>query len=1078
MQYSSNLMKLLPIIGLFVSAGVFAQSQDSISAPIAKGDSIVRVSGPQVTGVVKDAASGRPLAGIYVGIPNFSSAITNDKGEFSITVPNLSIDLTLTGQGYQQKKVAVKGRNNVSEVLLYEENYGSVYSTVRLPFSETFASSQPNAINGIRTLGAWETPTHELPDTYLQGRVAGLNVVRRSGVMNTGANLFLRGINSLNASNAPLIVVDGMIYDTQLFGNSSISGFKYNPFSNLDIRDIDSYTILKDASASIYGTKGGNGVILISTNNHPELATKIDFSAYGNYNFLPKNRYIPVMNGDGHRTYLADVLKTGSLTQTQIAALPYMNDSQTNSEYYAYHDQSGNLISTDWQDKVFSGAFNNNYNLRVSGGDNIARYVLSMGYGGNKGIVESTDMSRYSTRFNGNLNISEKLAINTALSFVFNEQNLRDQGLTLKTNPIYLSLLKSPFVRTNRVDNQGIESPNLTDVDALGYGNPVALVGENTRETNQSYRFFGNINFKYSFNKYLIAQTLVGLTSDKVRENVFIPREGVANDTTSAGGQFVIADSRLGNQVQRMFDFYNDTRLSYNRTFNNVHQLDAFLGLRFKQSDFELASSSGFNSAIDELVYIQNSAVGRRTAGEIGTYRWLSNYLSANYQLYNRYILGMNLALDGSSRFGSDALQGLNIDGVKFAFLPSVSAAWLISSEKFMSGVKPIEFLKMRVSYGLTGNDDIGNYTARQYYVSQNLLGLQGLVRGNLGNSELQWERNKKFNLGLDASFLGERLTFSADYFSNKTEKMLVQDSLPTFTGFPYTFTNKGGMQTRGFEIGVNSRIINKNNFKWDLGFNISKYKNEITELPGGRLESSYAGATVLTQVGLPAGVFYGFKTNGVYASNAEATGAGTRVLNPEGDLIPQQGGDMRFVDVDGNNIIDDRDRQVIGDANADFFGGLNTALSYKRFSVNALLTFSKGNDIYNYPRRQLESQNGLGNQSQAILNRWRGEGQVTNIPRASFGDPSGNSAFSDRWIEDGSYMRLRTVSVSYDVPASSKVIKYIRVYLTGNNLLTFSRYLGYDPEVTGGESVLLQGFDTSDQPQYKTVQMGLRIGI
>jgi hypothetical protein len=243
-------------------------------------------------------------------------------------------------------------------------------------------------------------------------------------------------------------------------------------------------------------------------------------------------------------------------------------------------------------------------------------------------------------------------------------------------------------------------------------------------------------------------------------------------------------------------------------------------------------------------------------------------------------------------------------------------------------------------------------------------------------------------------------------------------------------------------------------------------------------MQSQYAGATILTQVGLPANEFYGYKTNGVYSSNAEAVAAGVRVRNSAGTLVAQQGGDVKFVDVNGDKIIDANDKQVLGSSNPSFTGGITTGVTYKRFNMNALISFTKGNSLYNYTRRQIESESGANNQTLAIVNRWRADGQVTNTPRASYGDPTGNSSFSDRWIEDGSYIRLRTISVTYDVPFKYKFFKYVKIYATGNNLITFTKYLGYDPEFAANESILLQGIDTTLEPQIKTVQLGLRIGI
>ncbi|MVN92009.1 SusC/RagA family TonB-linked outer membrane protein [Mucilaginibacter aquatilis] len=1073
MQNFTKSFGLLLFLCLLGGIKAHAQETDSVSVRLAdsiaryKADSTLRAKGPKLSGVIKDAATKRPVSGISIGVPAYSSAISDENGRFTINLPNFDVVLTVSGQGYQEKQVPIKGRKTLPDILLFEGSYNSVYDIARMPFGNVSQSALSGAVSTVNTFGAFEPTSQETSDSYLQGKVAGLDVVRRSGTPNIGANLFLRGYNSLYGGNAPLVLVDGMIYDTYRYNRSLISGHVHNPYSNLDLRDVDNYTILKDATAGIYGTKGANGVILITTNASPDLATKIDFSAYSGYNYVPGSFRLPMMQAGDYRTYLSDLLRTSNLTSSQISALPYMNDDPSQPNYYVYHN------NTDWQKRAFKNGFNQNYNLRVSGGDDIARYVLALSYGDNKGITPMTDLSKFGTRFNADLNISRNFTIKANLSFQYNEQNLRDQGLSPSTNQLYLGLVKSPLLRTNDVNAAGVESPNLADTDIFGISNPAAVLA-NSQALNRNYRFFGNLTFRYQFSRSFAAQSLIGITADKVRETTFMPRAGVANDTTAT----VVIDSRLGSQTQRLYSLYNDTYLSYNRTFNRVHTLGVYLGARFTHFTTQYNVDRSFNSAIDQLVTVGNGLAATRTVGgDIGKYRWLNNYLSANYQLYNKYIFNFNLTADASSRFGTQA-DGVSLGGVKMALLPSASVAWVVSSEKFMADINFIEMFKLRASYGLTGNDDIGNYAARQYYTSQNLLGLQGLVRANFGNPMLQWEIGKKLNFGLDAAFFQERLSITADVFRNTTTRMITQEPVASTGGLAYAVTNNSGMRTNGFELSVNGRVISQANFKWDLGFNIAAYRNKITSLPAS-MRTQYAGATILTEVGRPAGVFYGYKTNGVYTSGNEAAAAGLSYRNSQGALVPLQGGDMRFVDVNNDKVIDAQDMQVIGNPNPDFVGGISTGVTYKRFTVNALFTFSQGNKLYNYTRRQIESGSNYNNQTLAVNNRWRADGQVTPMPRVAFGDPSGNSSFSDRWIEDGSYMRLRTLSVSYDVNLKkARFPKYIKVYATGNNLVTFTKYLGYDPEFAPSENLLLRGIDTTLEPQFRTVQLGVRIGI
>jgi hypothetical protein len=307
---------------------------------------------------------------------------------------------------------------------------------------------------------------------------------------------------------------------------------------------------------------------------------------------------------------------------------------------------------------------------------------------------------------------------------------------------------------------------------------------------------------------------------------------------------------------------------------------------------------------------------------------------------------------------------------------------------------------------------------------------------------------------------------------------MITFEPVNSVTGFKYAITNNGGMKTSGLEIAINARVINKE-LKWDVGLMIMTANNKLSKLPGNSMITEIGGASILSEVGRPANLFYGYKTNGILLSDAEATSAGLSYRNSNGTLTPFQAGDVRFVDRDGNYIIDENDMQVIGNPNPDFTGSISNVVSWKRFSFDALITFSKGNDIFNYTRSLLESMTGPYNQTPDAINRWKSNDQVTSVPRAAWGDPSGNARFSDRWIEDGSYLRLRTISLTYDIPIKpGTIIKYARIYATGNNLITLTRYLGFDPEFSASTSIFSRGIDTGLEPQFKSLQLGVRIGF
>lgn len=1053
--------RILPV-SLFICISGMAAAQETPKDTTAQDTIVITraIKGVPITGRITDASSKKPAVGIHVQVENFSAAITDDNGNFTLTVPSYDATLMISGEGYDQRLVPLKGQKTINVALL-DESHESIHETIVTPTGiqikrNVTASMAQYNVNGF-------TQPAETPDALLQGRIAGLNVIRRSGLQGAGGNMFLRGYNSLYATNKPLIIVDNLLYDANEYGQSIIANNYTNPLALIDIKDIDNITVLRDAS-SIYGTKGANGAIIITTSHAKNQATKIDFGAYTGFNQAPKE--LPVMSAADYRIYLSELLQSKGMTSTQIAALPYMNDDPSSPLYNSYH------FNTDWQKKVFQNSMNNNYFLKVTGGDNIAMYSMSVGYMKNQGIINTTDLSRFNMRFNADFNFSKRFTGFATLALTYNEQHLKDQGISDKTAPVFLSLVKAPFLHDHEVDAKGVESPNLADVDTLGISNPAVII-KKMQAYNKYYRFTGAFGFDFAITSHLHASSIVGIVFDKIRENIFVPSVGVAKDTLSNA----IANNRLGTQVKRLFSVYNDTRLQYTQTFNGVHKLSARVGIRFQHNQAEQDYALGYNSPTDDLVSVQNGVNAlRQTGGGIGVWNWLNTYMNAEYGYKDKYFASFNMAMDGSSRFGKQA-DGLKLGGYPFAVMPSIGAAWLVSSENFMAH-SPLDLLKLRATYSISGNDDIGNYTSRQTYGSQNLLGMEGLVRNGVANPALQWETVKKINAGIDVAFLNERAGVTVDVFKSNTTHMLTYEQLGTTTGFSTVLTNHGSMSNTGIEVTASYRIINKSALKWDFGVILSTYKNKIGSVPNGQITTDYAGATILTANGKPANQFYGYVANGVFASDADAAKAGLQKKNADGSYSQFKGGDVIFTDVNGDKIIDENDRQVIGNPNPKFTGGITNRVIWKRFELNTLFTFSQGNDVYNYLRYRLEAESGYENQLISVNNRWRGNGQVTSTPKAAFGDPMGNSRFSNRWIEDGSYFRLRSVSLQYYIPVKSAIVHSATIYATGNNLFTLTRYKGFDPEFSAGSSLFVQGIDTGLDPLFRSVTVGVNIGL
>jgi TonB-linked SusC/RagA family outer membrane protein len=1016
-----------------------------------------------VKGYIYDASTKLPLEGINITVTGYSSAFSNEAGEFNIKVPDYNVTLIADGFYYQKKYVNLQGKNEIT-IYLYETKYLSFHKNADFYNFQKPLIYCSQGVSIYDNTDGWKN-TGTSAENVFDGKVPGLNVISRSGTPGIGSDIFIRGYSSLNCMRQPLIIVDGYLYDFGQYGESIIDGFQVNPLASIDVDDIENVTVVKDASTN-YGAKASQGVIFIRTNHATSMETQIEASTYGGYNYAPKG--LPLLNGPEYREYLYEILQTSSnFNDDDILKLPFFNDNKTNNPlYYRYHQ------NTDWQKEVFTNSYNQNYRLKIKGGDEIALYALSLGYKKHDGILKNTDYSKFSLRFNSDINITKKLIVNSNVSLAYNDYKVRDEYNYL-TGPIQVAMIKSPLLSTHVISEFGTVSPNIEDADIFGISNPVAIV-DNIDGRIRNYRVFGSFNANYKINENLKISDLIGISYEKSKENIFKPDLGIGSENL----QLAMSTNSVAQKVEKYFSLYNDFRIVYNRRFSYRHGISALAGTRLTLNDVEGDWGKDYNTPNDEIRSLGNGIFKLKKIGGY-TYKWnnLSYYLTTGYDYLQKYFIDFNLSLDGSSRFGDEA-KGITLFSSKFGVFPTVSLAWLASSEKFMKPLSFIDVLKFRTSYGINGNDNIGDYNSKRYYVVQNLMGASGIIPGNLWNPAIQWESVRKFDVGADISILKERFSLSFDYFNHLTYDLLNSVKSETVVaGTDEYLINKGSFSTNGYELSINSRIINTS-FKWDIGLNISHYKSKIIDFYTDKKFISFLGAYIITQKGQPLGLFYGYKTKGVYSTQEEAETYGLKQLMSNTSLMPFSAGDVIFDDADNNKIIDANDMQVIGDPNPDYTGMITNKFSYKGISLDFAFSFSYGNDIYNYQRRILESMNYIYNQTEAVNNRWRADGDVTNIPKAVLGDPIRNSRFSDRWIEDGSYIRLKYITLSYAIPKIFKFMKGTEIFVSGQNLLTFTKYLGLDPEFSIGLNPLLQGIDLGQTPQSKSVFAGIKVQL
>ncbi len=543
---------------------------------------------------------------------------------------------------------------------------------------------------------------------------------------------------------------------------------------------------------------------------------------------------------------------------------------------------------------------------------------------------------------------------------------------------------------------------------------------------------------------------------------------------------YAYRENEVRSLASKQNSVMSDTRLDWSNRYN-AHSLHVFGGARILWETYTYNSQLGYDTGSDKTPFMSAALKNATSNGLNESWNTMSLYAQAEYNYKGRYFLQANLTADGSSRFGEDA-DGLKALDAVWAIFPSVQASWVLTNEPWLANNPSINYLRLTAGYDVSGNDDIDYYAARSYFQGKVFMNsVSGLSLAGIGNTTIQWETTKRFNLGLEASLLNNRIGVSVNYFKSKTDNLLTMQSLGFLSGLDKNWSNGGKLENEGYDFSINAKVLALKDWSWQLGASVGHYKNKITALPAaeGYMDTEVYGATVRTQVGQAANLFYGYKTEGVFATTKEAQEAGLYILGENGVTRNYfQAGDMHFMDVDGNKEINENDRVVIGDPNPDIYGNIFTTLAWKRLKLDLRFNYSLGNDVYNYMRSQLEGGNRFMNQTTAMQNRWQVEGQQTNMPRATFQDPMGNARFSDRWIEDGSYLKLKTITLSYDLPITSQFLQGLQFWIQANNVFTLTKYLGSDPESAMTSSVIGQGIDLGRLPQSTSLVAGVKINL
>ncbi|MEI7583727.1 TonB-dependent receptor [Runella sp.] len=992
-----------------------------------------------VTGKVTTATDGQPMPGVNVTLKGASSGASTDAdGSYRITIPNGKATLVFSFIGMLSQEVNVNNRTTINVELL--ESPTQLNEVVVTGYTTTQQKDVISSMTTIKSDRIKNLPVSGI-DQALQGQAAGVRVSQSSGTPGGGVKVVIRGNTSINASNRPLMIVDGIpVYD------GAVSQFGYggqqdNAISSFNTSDVESIQVLKDASAkAIYGARGANGVVLITTKR-------------GKAN-QKTNITMDVQRGTTEVVKRLDLLNSTEILGLQREALANYNAKQTNFADIIDPDARGlipgvtDAVNTNWVDEVLRKGIYQQYQLSTSGGNDRTRFYLSGSYRDEEGVQLNNRFARYTGSFNLDHKASPKLSfgLNMSLGSTKNRRVFSDNavdgvyGSSIRSLPYY-----SPF------NEQGkLYTPNDPNYQGFPNGNPVAEALL-PRQITYGTKVLGGINAEYAFLPNLRLRTKFSMDYNNSQEDTYNPTGTFYGSLPSIGGQGYGAYA-----ASTLAIFLNSTVLTYNTAIGENHHISALLGGELLRSQGRSSSVQGRIFPRDEFTYIASAGVVDAGSSFYAQNGLVSGFGEVKYDYKDKYLFSATARYDGSSRFGQDR---------KFGFFPSVSAGWRLKEEGFLKDVNFLEDLKLRASYGFTGNERIGNFQFLGTWGATTYNGSSGVGPNSLSNPNLQWERTREANIGLDVAFWKGRLSFTAEVYDNVTDALLFAEPLPATTGFGALQGNIGSISNRGAEFTL--RSVNFDGaFRWTTDLNLSRNDNKVVSLASDQplfrgFTAAGVGATNVIKVGEPLGTFWGLKYLGVDVAT----------------------GDALYDDFNGDGRITTDDAQVIGNAQPKLIGGLTNSFSWKGIDVSLFFQFSYGNKVMNYSNSFLLNPGTdlRVNQTRAALRRWQKPGDVTDIPRFEYNNGF-NSYSSSRLVEDGSYLRLKNVAIGYTIPSKwtgKAKLGNVRLYATATNLWTLTRYIGADPEVsTLDGSTSAQGLDFFTLPQVKTLVAGVTVNF
>ena len=1017
-----------------------------------KKEIVAPVQGP-ITGKVTNA-QGEPLAGISVMVKGTKRGVTTDAdGSFSINATPGAI-LVFSYVGYNPRELRV-GEGSVVNVSL-EENNSSLNQVVVVGYGTQKRKDLTGSVGSVSGKDISDLSVTRV-DQALSGKVAGVQVKTVSGQPGAAPQIRIRGIGSISAGTDPLYVVDG---------------FPTDNIQTLNPGDIESMDILKDASATaIYGSRGANGVVIINTKHGSAKSSVINFeTTYGRQSVtrIPK-----LMNAKQLAQYAVDGLRNKNLDAGKsVTGDPSTWTYPVQPIPLAVLNGSSNTDSRMTKALLRTAPIAQ-YTLSAYGGNEKVRYGLSGEYLNQDGIVRNTDFKRYSLRANIDAKLSNRLTVKVNLnpsyttSRIMSESSITDYNYYISASPINGAQLWPAYLPILTPSGDYFQYASTVASPAA---NPLALVNSAQNKRN-GIRVLGNVSAEYKITDDLSFNVLVGGTLQSIRTSQFTPSLAALSNT----GDGVPNVAEGSDSTAMDVNWLTEYTANYRKTIQK-HSFSALAGYTVQKDHLEsnfLASNRYPNNLVPTL----SATGGLLTGGSSDISEWslLSYLFRLNYNYDSKYYITASIRTDGSSRFGSEN---------KYGWFPSVALAWRISDEEFLKSVSWLSELKLRASYGQTGNNNISNY--QQYatinynrYVLNNSA-VSGFSPAQLANPLLTWEKQKATNFGLDASFFQRRVSITADYFKSKNTDLLLNVNIPAITGFYNTLKNIGEVQNTGFEFTINTVNVKGRDFQWTTALNFSSYKNKVNRLgPGGDPIYSFSNVTM---VGRPIGMFYGFLTNGVYLNQADVDKS---PVFGEGTSVKSRPGDVKYVDYNKDGKIDNGDMTVMGNPYPNFYYGMTNNLSYKELSLSFTLQGTHGSQVLNMAA--IGQENTRGNrvaQLASQINYWKSESNPGDgkTPRPNDAVTGNNRAVSQRYLDGGSFMRINNITLAYTFPESlmSRIkLKSGRIFLNATNAITITKNtVSFNPDVSNSGSPLNPGVDFNDYPLPKTFTAGINIGF